>query len=906
MDRLVVIDGNSIMNRAFYGIMGNKMLQTEDGTYTNAVYGFLAIMFKIFDDLKPEYLAVAFDLKSPTKRHLMYADYKGTRHAMPEELKMQMPIIKEVLKAMNITIIEKEGYEADDILGTLAKKAEREGIATTILSGDRDTFQLASKLITIRIPRTKMGKTEEDDFNEEKVYETYGVSPLQMIEVKGLMGDTSDNIPGVPGVGEKTALNLIKKYGTIDNLYSKIADKTADEKGKLRENLENNKELAILSKTLGTIDIEAPIEYSIQDLKVKEWDKSKVYEEFTALKFKKYIDKFELNSKEVIINKEVNINELFKKEKLEDVEFIRKKIIKNKELIYYLKTKELDNYDCRGDHWSSGKNIINRRIESIYFFTDGIVYEIDAEQINNFKDIFENIEIKKIGYKQKIDYILLKEANIEIKNLYYDIEIAGYLLNSNFGKYSIENLAEKYLGLDISSIVEEKKENGIQLNLFDQTKKEEDNEKVYIYAYLINQIYKVTLEKLKENSLLDLFNNIEMPVEVVLAEMQYNGMLINKDELIQYGEKLKQQLEILTRDIYDLSNQEFNINSPKQLGKVLFEDLKLTAHKKTKNGYSTDVDALEKIRWEHPIIDKILDYRQTAKLYSTYVEGMIPYINTKTGRIHSYFHQTVTATGRLSCTDPNLQNIPTRFEAGKKLREVFKPANGCVYVDADYSQIELRVLSHIAKDENMINAFKNGEDIHREVASQVFNTPINEVTKEQRSHAKAVNFGIVYGMSDYGLSEEIGVPVKVAKQYIQNYFEKYPKIKQFEEEIIENTKKNGYVKTLYGRRRYIPEINSSNYMVRQSGIRIATNTPIQGTAADIMKIAMINVYNRLKKEKLNTKIVLQIHDELLLEAPLEEKEVVKIILKEEMENAAELSSMLVAEVSEAINWNECK
>ena len=889
MNKLVVIDGNSIMNRAFYGIMGNKMLQTDEGIYTNAIYGFLAIMFKIFDDIQPEYVAVAFDIKAPTKRHLMYEDYKGTRHAMPEELKMQMPIIKEILHAMNITIIEKEGYEADDILGTLAKKAEKAGVATTILSGDRDTFQLASKLITIRIPRTKMGKTEEDDFDEKKVIETYGVTPIQMIEVKGLMGDTSDNIPGVPGIGEKTALNLIKKYGSIENLYKKIDDGSSDEKGKLRENIENNRDLAFLSKELGTIDIETPINYDINDLKVKEWDKEKVFNEFTKLKFKKYIERFNLN----LVQKK-DLNHLFKKEKITNIEIIKNSAIKSKEFVYYIKTQEADNYN----------SVINKKIEAIYAFISDTVYKIDLNYLQDLKEIFENEEIRKIGYKQKIDYILLKEVDIEIKNIYFDIEIATYLLNSSIGKYTIENIAESYLDIDINSINGLEKENNLQLNLFEQPK--EDNPKYYMYSYIINQVYLITLEKLKENNLINLFNNIEMPLEVVLAEMQFKGMLIDKIELIKYGESLKEKINILTKEIYNISEQEFNINSPKQLGKVLFEDMKLTAHKKTKNGYSTDVDALEKIRWEHPVVDKILEYRQTSKLYSTYVEGLIPYINNKTGRIHSYFHQTVTATGRLSCTDPNLQNIPTRFEEGRKLREVFKPEDGCIYVDADYSQIELRVLSHIAKDENMIGAFKNGGDIHKEVASQVFNTPINEVTKEQRSYAKAVNFGIVYGMSDYGLSEEIHVPVRVAKQYIQNYFEKYPKIKQLEEEIIEKTKKDGYVETLYGRRRYIPEINSSNYLVRQTGTRIAINTPIQGTAADIMKIAMINVYNRLKREKMKTKIVLQIHDELLLETPIEEKNEVKKILKEEMENAAELASILVADVSEAKNWNECK
>ena len=900
MKRLVVIDGNSIMNRAFYGIIGNRVLRTEDGTYTNGVYGFLAIMFKILEDLKPEYLAVAFDLKAPTKRHLMYAEYKGTRHAMPEELVAQMPIIKEILNAMNIAIIEKEGYEADDILGTLAKRAEKKGIATTILSGDRDTLQLASKMITIRIPHTKAGKTEEEDYNSTKVMETYGVTPKGMIEVKGLMGDKSDNIPGVPGVGEKTAIGLIKKYRNIENLYKAIEEGTADEKGKLRENLENSKELAMLSRTLGTIDTKVPIEKRLKDLEVKEWDKQKVLEEFKTLKFKKYIEKFELDKVEGEQVKQQNIEELFDKKyitNVSEIEELKNNIIKQKEMIYIFETKEIFNY----------QSIINMEISNIYIFNGGTSYKIEKSLLNNIKDVFEDESIKKVGYKQKTDYILLKEQNIEMNNIYFDVEISSYLLDSNVGKYTLERLAEKYLSIDMNNIY--KNDNSdVQLNLFNdiQEVNKNDNMEYLLKAYIISKLYEITNKLLIDKNLIDLFNNVEMPLETVLADMQCNGMLIDKQELINYGELLKQELTKLTDDIYKISGQEFNINSPKQLGKVLFEDLKLTTYKKTKSGYSTDVETLEKIKSEHPVVKKILEYRQIAKMLTTYVEGLLPYINTNTGRIHSYFHQTVTATGRLSSSEPNLQSIPTKFESGKKLRQVFKPQKGYIFVDADYSQIELRVLSHVAQDETLINSFKNGEDIHKQVASQVFNTPLEEVTKEQRSHAKAVNFGIVYGISDYGLSEQIGVPVKVAKQYIQNYFEKYPQIKKFEEEIIEKAKKEGYVDTLYGRRRYIPEINSSSYMVRQFGIRIATNTPIQGTAADIMKIAMINVYNRIKKEKLKTKIVLQIHDELLLESPIEEKKQVKELLKTEMENAVKLFVPLTAEVSEANNWEECK
>ena len=908
MERLLLIDGNSILNRAFYGIMGNKMLMTEDGTYTNAVYGFLSILFKTLEDLKPEYLVVAFDKKGPTKRHELYKEYKANRKGMPEELAMQMPIIKEILKAMNIKIIEKEGYEGDDIIGTLSRFGEKNGLNVTILSGDRDNFQLATDKITIQIPRTKQGKTETDNYDREKIKEEYGIEPYQLIQVKGLMGDASDNIPGVPGVGEKTALNLIKEYTDIDNLYKKIEEGTDNIKGKLREKLVENKELALLSRELGRINVDSPIEENIEEMKLEEWDKPKVLELFKKYRFNRFIDRFGLQGEKI---EEKSLENLFEVQLItneKDIENLVKMIKTKKELFYYFNTisKEEPSYII--------KKIINSI--SVVNLEKNIIYYYNFENnintfIKYFKDIFEDKEIKIGGFELAKDYILLKQIGIEPNNLTFDAKIAAYLLSPTTSKYTLEGIATQYLNIDISSYLEE---NGItpkkdQINLFDEMNENTDKIEQYtnaIYAYVIYKLYDVLTNKLKEYNSLELFNNIEMPLVKVLADMQYTGMYVDKEELIAYGEVLKEQISDLTKEIYNIAGEEFNINSPKQLGEILFEKLKLPFAKKNKNGYSTDVDVLEKLRNEHPIIEKILDYRGIMKLNSTYVEGLLPYINEVDNRIHSYFHQTVTATGRISSTEPNLQNIPTRVEAGKKIRKAFKPGDGSIFLDADYSQIELRVLAHISEDNHMIEAFQNDEDIHKQAASKVFNVPIEEVTPEERSKAKAVNFGIVYGISDFGLAEQIGVSRKEAKVYIEQYLEKYSGIKKFMEDIVESAKQNGYVETLFHRRRYIPELKSNSYVVRQFGSRAAMNTPIQGTAADIMKIAMIDVFNKLKAAKLKSKIVLQVHDELIIETKLEEKEQVEIILKESMENATKLKIPLKVELSVANNWYEAK
>lgn len=902
MGKFVLVDGNSIMNRAFYGIMGSKMLTTKDGKYTNAVYGFLAILFKLLDDIQPQYMAVAFDLKAPTARHKMYEGYKANRHGMPDELAEQMPIIKEVLRAMNIDIIEMEGYEADDILGTLSCYGEAKNLDVTILSGDRDTFQLATDKVTIRIPHTKGGKTETDEYNREKIIEKYGLEPKQLIEVKGLQGDASDNIPGVPGVGEKTALKLVQKYGSIENLYKKIEEGQDDLKGKQREKIVENKELAELSRTLGTINTKVPIKDDLTDLKVEEWDKEKVLELFKNLNFNRYIDRFNLRENGESENKQ-ETKKLYKsvEKSLKDVIGI----IKNKnEMTFNFVTKSVENQSKIIKEQIIGMSVYNNENKEVYYVN------LENNEIQEFKEIFEEEKIRKIGIDLSKTYILLKQENINLKGIYYDIAIASYIINPTNNKLKIEDLIQNDLKIDIETFIG-KEETQAQITLFDV--QEENNkqaeikkEKSNLYAYSIGKIKEKTEKELEEIECLDLFYNIDMPTIEVLSNMQWNGMYVDKTELEQFGKELTDKLEVITKIIYEMAGEEFNINSTKQLGEILFEKMKLPVVKKTKSGYSTDVDVLEKLKKEDPIIEQILEYRQLMKLNSTYVEGLKQYINPETKRIHSFFHQTITATGRISSTEPNLQNIPTRFELGKRVRKVFKPQEGCVYIDADYSQIELRVLASISEDSHMIEAFKEGQDIHKQAASKVFKTPIDEVTKEQRSNAKAVNFGIVYGISDFGLGEQLGIGRKQAKKYIDEYLTQYSGINQFMDNIKEEAKEKGYVKTLFNRRRYIPELKSNNYMVRQFGARAAMNTPIQGTAADIMKIAMLKVFKEIEKRGLKSKIVLQVHDEMMLEVPIGEQQEIQEIMKKCMESAADLKVPLVAEISEANNWYDCK
>ena len=930
MKKLVLIDGNSIMNRAFYGIMGSKALTTKDGKYTNAIYGFLAILFKLLEDEKPDYIGVSFDLKAPTARHKMYEGYKANRKGMPTELAEQMPIIKDVLRAMNIDIIEKEGYEGDDIIGTLSRYGEQKGLEVVILSGDRDTFQLATDNVRINIPRTKAGKTETEIFNREKVKEVYGIEPKQLIEVKGLQGDTSDNIPGVPGIGEKTALSLVQKYGTIDNLYKKLESGEADIKGKQKEKLEENKDLAYLSRTLGEINTQVPIEDTLEELKLEEWDKPKVLEIFKELNFKRYIDRFNLQDENgnANLDSENNIENKYKVEN-KTIEEIKSIIENQSKMIFYIETEKDENEE----------KIIKEKITVISVFntSENEAYYINLKEknsIQDFKEIFENDKILKSGIDLGRVYILLKQEGIDFKGINYDASIAAYILNPTNNKLKINDLAEQYLEIDVNEILgNNQNKKAEQINLFDtmqnagisdkNEQKEEKSEeekikeeqekaikaeekKCTLYSYIIYKLQEITMKKLEEINAVELFKNIDMPTITVLANMQWNGMYADEEELDKFGNQLKEQLEIKTKMIYEMAGEEFNINSTKQLGEILFEKMKLPVVKKTKSGYSTDVDVLEKLKSEDPIISEILDYRQLMKLNSTYVEGLKPYINPKTKRIHSFFHQTITATGRISSTEPNLQNIPTRFELGKQVRKIFKPEPGKVYIDADYSQIELRVLAHMSEDTHMVQAFKDGEDIHKQAASKVFKTPMEEVTKEQRSNAKAVNFGIVYGISDFGLGEQLGISRKIAKKYIEEYLQEYEGIKNFMDNMKEKAKETGYVETLFNRRRYIPELKSNNYMVRQFGERAAMNTPIQGTAADIMKIAMIGVNRRLKEQNLKSRLVLQVHDELLIEAYRPELPEVEKILREEMEQAASLDVPLEIDMHTGENWYEAK
>ena len=890
MEKVLLIDGNSIMNRAFYGIMGNKMLTTKDGHYTNAIYGFLSIMFKNMEEVKPSYMLIAFDSKTAANtRKKMYEGYKKHRHAMPEELAEQMPVIKEVLNAMNIKIVEMADYEGDDILGTFAKKFAREDKDVYILSGDRDIFQLIEDHITVRIPRTKMGKTETEIYTKAKVEEEYGLEPVDLIEVKALMGDSSDEIPGVPNVGPKTGTSLIKQFKTIANLYKALEDGTVDLTSKLKDTLIKNQDLAELSKELGTINTNAPIKEDLEDVKIVEWNREKVVDIFKRLNFNRFIERFGLD-KEIKAKKEaIKINVIEK-----NIDELVKEV--DKTLIFYFETTSSNDESRIIKKDILGIGIYGKNGNIIYTKLNG------KEDVLKLKSLMEDADIGKISYNIKEDYVLLKEYGINMKGIKYDADVAAYILNPTNTKHNIKDIASQYLDIVLDDLIPKKED--MQLNMFEQVKDISNKEEVGAYVYALNSLYAITMQKMKEDGSIKLFEEIEMPLVRVLGDMQFNGMFVEKLEIEKIGKELKERLEKVKKEIYEYAGEEFNINSTQQLGKILFEKLKLTEPKKNKKGYSTAVETLEGIKNEHPIVEKVLEYRGLIKLSSTYVDGLIIFINPKDSRIHAVFNQTITATGRISCTDPNLQNLPSHEGEGKNIKKSFKAKEGYVYIDADYSQIELRVLAHISKDEAMIKAFNNDGDIHREVASKVFGVPITKVTKEQRSNAKAVNFGIIYGITAFGLSQQLKIGRKEAQNYIDNYLKKYSGIKIFMEEIVKKASEEGLVETLFGRRRYVPELKSNNYVVRQFGTRVAMNTPIQGTAADIMKIAMNKVFDGIKD--LDAKVVLQVHDELILEVKEEQKEQAKEILKSSMENAAKLDVPLKVELSEGKTWFELK
>jgi DNA polymerase-1 len=879
--KIVLIDGHSIINRAFYGIPN---LTTTEGIPTNAVLGFLNILFKILDEEKPEYLTVAFDVNKPTFRHEMFQEYKGTRKAMPEELREQVPLLKEVLKSMNITIIEKPGFEADDVLGTLAKTCEGKGYEVSLVSGDRDLLQLASDKIKIRIPKTKMTGTEIENYNTQDVIQKYGVTPTQFIDLKGLMGDTSDNIPGVPGIGEKTATKIITEYGSIENAYEHIEEVTPN---KAKENLKNHYDMAVLSKTLATIKTDCELEFSIEEANFNDLFNENSFVYFKKLELKSLLNRFE---------REVSRNDRLEEHfqvitDLGQAEAIIHKLLSNTKLQKVVGLQLIEEDDLLGMSLCfSEKDCYFIQIEG--FITTSYLQDTIAKILNN------GLWIATIQLKSQLAYFNAGEsANI------FDEGIAAYLLNPLKDTYYYDDIARDYLKLTIPSRVELL---GKESLLAAAAIKPKDFINYCCYQSYVNfKAYDVLVEELKNTNMYDLFQKVDMPLVYTLHDMEVRGIRVNREELKKYGEKLAIRIQELEKDIYGLVGETFNINSPKQLGVILFEKLRLPFGKKTKTGYSTSADILDKLVSEHPVISMILEYRQLTKLKSTYADGLAVYIR-QDERIHGKFHQTIAATGRISSTEPNLQNIPIRMELGREIRKVFIPEEGFIFVDADYSQIELRVLAHMSGDERLISAYQEGIDIHRITASQVFHTPLDEVTSLQRSNAKAVNFGIVYGISSFGLGQDLNITRKEAETYITKYFETYPKVKAFLDQLVAEGKQNGFVTTLFERRRPIPELSSSNFMQRSFGERIAMNSPIQGTAADIIKIAMIQVNERLKTLKLKSRLILQIHDELLIEAHMDEVELVKQILEEEMKKAADLSVPLDVDVNTGVNWYEAK
>lgn len=878
---LIIIDGNSIINRAFYALPD---MSNNNGLKTNAIYGFTRMMFKIIEDYKPTHMSVAFDKKAPTFRHKEYSDYKAGRKKMPDELAQQLNPLKELLDKFNINRLELEGYEADDIIGTISKLGEENDFKVYIVTGDKDAIQLASHKTTTLI--TKKGVGEVEEYNYDSVIERYEMTPTQFIDLKGLMGDKSDNIPGIPGVGEKTGIKLLKEYSTIENLI----EHTNELKGSIKKKIEENKDLAIMSKRLATIIRDVPIDINLEDLAYGNYDKDEVIEKFKEFGFTSLISKLlDIDGGETSIKQEVDIEI----QHLENIDEFIKKAEESKNLIIDVVGKE--------------GNILDKRILHVFLSLDGQkIYYVNEDEIDKISTLLSNYEIKKLGYDLKEDYILLKPYNIELNNMYFDITIAEYLIDSKSStSYECSVIAMKYLTRKIKS-KEELLGKGAKAKKFEEIDFKDLSEYISDILNTVANTYPKMEQKMVESEMDALFYHVEMPLVEVLGSMEYLGMKVDKEQLYELKEKFTKIIDKLESEIYEMAGESFNINSPKQLGIILFEKLGLPVIKKTKTGYSTNADVLEKLRDKHEIIDKITEYRQIVKLNSTYVEGLLNIINPKTGRIHSSFNQTITTTGRISSTEPNMQNIPVKTEMGRDIRKVFVSEDSCKLVDADYSQVELRVLAHMSKDENMIDAFKHGEDIHSKTASQIFDVDIKDVTSKQRIEAKAINFGIIYGKTDFGLSQDLNIPVYKAKEYIENYFLKYPKIKEFMDEAVEDATKTGYATTIQNRRRYIPEINSSNFMVRNQGKRFAMNAPIQGSAADIIKIAMVNVYNKLKDNNMKSKLILQVHDELIVEAVEDELEMAKKIVKEEMENAVAMDVHLDVDLNTGNSWYETK
>jgi len=887
--RLLVIDGNSLIHRAFYAL---PLLSTKDGIYTNGVYGFLTMLYKIEEDYEYDYISVAFDKKGPTFRHEAFDLYKANRDSTPNELSFQFPILKEILNAMNINQIELDGYEADDIAGTLAKLGEEENMEVILVTGDKDYLQLTSDKTEVLL--TKKGITQLEKYDKKRIIEEYGITPEQFIDLKGLMGDQSDNIPGVPGIGEKTGIKLLKEFGTMENLYENIDNVKGK---KTKESLIEHKNIAFLSRKLGEIITNVPLELSLDELKVQEPDWEKLEELYNKLEFNSLLSKI---PEDKLSNKENSNYET------------KYKIVKNNE--YNNIIKEIENSKSFGFKFLfENEHYIKSEILGIGIKTEkNPAYFISFLENNikdfskTFKPYFESEKIEKYGHMLKMDIFALLKLGINIKNINFDTMIGSYLLNPAQTNYSINELAKEYLNI-YGTDEEELLGKGKNKKSFKDLNIESQAKYIAMTLDFISKIKEPIKNKIEEQGMKKLYYDIELPLVEVLAHMEFNGFKVDLSVLEELGNEFQIEIDKLTQDIYTLAGKEFNINSPKQLGEILFDKLNLPVIKKTKTGYSTDAEVLDKLKGQHDIINKILKYRQMVKLKSTYIDGLINEINPETGKIHSTFNQTVTNTGRISSTEPNLQNIPIRTEEGRKIRKAFVPeSKEYILVDGDYSQIELRVLAHISGDPKMMEAFFHNVDIHTQTASEVFNIPKEEVTPLMRSRAKAVNFGIVYGISDYGLSRDLDISRKEAKEYIDNYLKNYIMVDKYMKDIVNKGKKDGYVETLLNRRRYIPELKSRNFNVRSFGERIAMNTPIQGTAADIIKIAMVKVHRELKNRKLKSRLILQVHDELIIETFKDEVEEVKKVMKDIMENSIKLDIPLKVEISIGENWYETK
>ena len=877
MNKILLIDGHSILNRAFYGV---PPLTNFEGLHTNAVYGFINIMLKSLEDEHADYIAVAFDLKAPTFRHEMFAEYKGTRKPMPQELHEQVPVIKEVLAAMTIPVITLEGYEADDILGTLAKRCQRDGFEVSILSGDRDLLQLADEHIKIRMPKTVKGQTSIENYYPSDVIDKYQVTPEEFIDLKALMGDSSDNIPGVPGIGEKTATAIITKYKSIEAAYADVDNITP---AKARNNLSEHYDMAVMSKKLATININSPVDFDVEDAHIDNLFTAAAYEIFSRLELKSILKRFK-------------DNEPIKEDDLSDKFCYINDYAKADEII-----RECMKSEYAGIRLAVCDGILHGAalaFEDKYYYigVEGfITHDYLADSI---KSLSQKIHLYTINLKSQVDYI-----NRDINDNTDDLAIMQYLINPLKDAYTYAELAREYLNRNFSS-----EEDILGKNTIAQISENDPDKLMQICcydAYTALTAHDKIYDKLCSMGMKEVYHNIELPIIYVLRSMEHEGIRVNRAALKSYGDELAVKIDELRSGIYEQAGMEFNINSPKQLGEILFDRMGIEGGKKTKTGYSTSAEVLEKLAPDFPIVNDILEYRTLAKLKSTYADGLADYIRDD-GRIHGTFNQTITATGRISSTEPNLQNIPIRMDIGRQIRKVFIPKEGYIFTDADYSQIELRLLAHMSGDETLINAYREDKDIHKITASKVFKTPLDEVTPKQRSNAKAVNFGIVYGISSFGLSKDLGISRKEAKEYIDEYFKTYPSIKDYLNGLVDNAKKDGYSITLYGRKRPVPELTSSNFMQRQFGERIAMNSPLQGTAADIIKIAMINVYKRLIQSNLKSRLILQIHDELLIETAPGEEDEVKRIMSEEMEGAAQLKVPLEIDIHSGNNWYEAK